>query len=280
MSNPIRHTVLALDMGGTHLRSALGDERGHLIARARQRSDAHDPAGQLRAVVQAAHTQHGPLQHVVVGLPGVVDDDRVYDAPNLPGLQEEAALSRLRAQLPCTATFMNDCNLAALGEGEDDLAFVAVGTGLGCGLVRAGRSVTGAHGQAGEFGLLPLEGGVLEDLLSGPGLARRFHEHGGQGNALAALADPDGPGARTAGDLTRALAYLLEVIALSFDPRHIVLGGGVGLRLAAPLEAAWQRARERLPRLPRPRLSQHGDDAALLGGLRLAARAWESRGPH
>lgn len=226
-----QQTVLALDMGGTHLRVALGDGGGKLLRTFRERSDANDPAAQLGAMINALHAQFGPFWHVVVGVPGVVVEDQITDAPNLPGLQSPSALSRLRRALPCAATFMNDCNLAALGEGEDALAFVAVGTGLGCGLVRGGRPVTGAHGQAGEFGLLPLPGGVLEE----------------------------------------ALVYLLQVLTLSFDPQHVVFGGGVGLRLEALIELAWTRASRRTPCLPRPRLSRHGDNAALIGGLRLAA---------
>lgn len=56
----------------------------------------------------------------------------------------------------------NDVNLAVLGEqwlgrgqGIDDLAFIALGTGIGAGLIVNGALVRGAAGTAGELGYLP-----------------------------------------------------------------------------------------------------------------------------
>lgn len=265
-------TVLALDMGGTHLRHAvaMGDPDVPLRAE-REPSEAHDPERQIRQLVQAVHHDVGPLHHVVIGLPGVVHEGRMFDAPNLPSLQDASALERLGAALPCPVTFMNDCNLAALGEGVDDLAFIAIGTGLGCGLIRGGRVMTGAHGQAGELGLLPLpDGSVLEDLLSGPGLQRRHLQYGGTGDALS---DPGSAGERTRRDAQAALVYLLQVLTLSVDPAAIVFGGGVGLQVPQLIDAAWTEVHARLRHVPRPTLSRHGDNAALVGGLYLARTA-------
>lgn len=262
--------VLALDMGGTNLRRAVAWSLPDLqtpLQTWRERSNPTDPAGQIRQVVQAAHDTHGPLSHVTIGLPGVVHNGQIYEAPNLSALQDASALGELRLALPCPVTFMNDCNLAALGEGADDLAFIAIGTGLGCGLVRGGQVMLGEHGQAGEFGLLPFQDGVLEDLLSGPGLARRFTAYGGSGEALDFVGEA---GERLQSDFQSALGYLLRVVTLSFDPRQIVFGGGLGLQLGDQIEAAWLGVRGELSHIPRPTLSRYGDDAALIGGLRLA----------
>lgn len=276
--------VLAIDLGGTHLRTAVARTWAELDAplnAEREATQAHDPASQIRHVVLETVRQHGPLRRVVIGLPGAVHDGQVYDAPNLSTLQGAEVLTALRATLPCPVTFVNDCNLAALGElqGSDsagDLAFIAVGTGLGAGLVRAGRIVAGAHGQAGEFGLLPLPGAlahtgaVLEDFLSGPGIQRRFTALGGEGDALTS---GDEAGRTLRGELQHALADLLRVVTLSFDPRQIVFGGGVGLQLGTLIEAAWQEVRNVVGHVPRPSLSRYGDHAALVGGLHLALAA-------
>lgn len=273
--------VLALDLGGTHLRTAVARTWRELktpLDAGREATQVGDPLAQINRVVLGAARQHGPLRHVVVGLPGVIHGGQVYDAPNLSALQGADVLAALCASLPCPVTFVNDCNLAALGElhGADptgDLAFIAIGTGLGAGLVRGGQIVVGAHGQAGEFGLLPLPGGltqdgaVLEDLLSGPGIQRRFAALGGQGDALTAV---DQAGQALHGELQRVLAYLLRVVALSIDPHQIVFGGGVGLRLGKLIENAWQEVRAVVGHVPRPTLSRYGDHAALVGGLHLA----------
>lgn len=261
--------VLALDVGGTHLRYALARHRRELhgsLSTQREDTQSGDPLGQIRRVVLGAH-EAVPLAQVVIGLPGVVYGGQLYDAPNLSALQDAAALHTLGEILPCPVTFMNDGNLAALGEGGDDLAFVAIGTGLGCGLVRGGQVMAGAHGQAGELGLLPLpDGSVLEDLLSGPGLRRRFAWYGGAGDALTSQT---AAGQRVRDDLAYALEYLLRVLTLAFDPRQIVFGGGLGLKLGPLIDRAWQAAQRHLSHIPCPTLSQHGDNAALIGGLRL-----------
>ncbi|GAA4018046.1 ROK family protein [Deinococcus rubellus] len=276
--------VLAIDLGGTHLRTALARTWNDLDAPLdvrREPTQTGDPAAQIRRVVLEAAQRHGPLRHAVVGLPGVIHVGQVYDAPNLGALQGRDVLAALGASLPCPATFVNDCNLAALGESrgtaaEGDLAFIAIGTGLGAGLVRGGQIIPGAHGQAGEFGLLPLPdgltqaGAVLEDLLSGPGIQRRFAALGGMG---AALTSTDEAAQRLRGELQHALAYLLRVVTLGIDPQQIVFGGGVGLQLGALLEAAWQEVRNVVGHVPRPTLSRHGNHTALIGGLRLALLA-------
>ncbi len=59
----------------------------------------------------------------------------------------------------------NDVNLAVLGEhwqgrgqGVDNLAYVALGTGIGGGLIVGGQLVKGAGNAAGELGFLPIAG--------------------------------------------------------------------------------------------------------------------------
>lgn len=271
--------VLALDLGGTHLRTAVARTWRELdlpLDARREATRVGDPLAQLGRAVAAR--QHGPLRRVAVGLPGVIHGGQVSGAPNLSALEGPDVLAALCASLPCPATFVHDCNLAALGElhGADpagDLTFIAIGTGLGAGLVRSGQIVAGAHGQAGECGLLPLPGRppqdrtVLEDLLSGPGLQRRFAALGGQGDALSAS---DQAGQTLHAELQRALASLLRVVALSIDPHQIVFGGGVGLQLGKLIEAAWLEVRAVVDHVPRPTLSRYGDHAALVGGLRLA----------
>ncbi|WP_245557685.1 ROK family protein [Deinococcus peraridilitoris] len=265
-----------MDVGGTHLRFALGDLTGQLTSRHRESIDQHNPVRQILRTVQHAERNLGQsLQHVVIGVAGVVQGDQLYDAPNLTALQTSGALGQLRNALPCPVTFINDANLAALGENLPDLAFIALGTGLGCGFVRGGKIMSGSRGRAGELGLLPYAsevGSTLEEVLSGPGIERLYALYGGSGDAHLALADPGEAALRTREVITDALSFLLSTIALSFDPEHLIFGGGVGLRCGPLLHSAWADACVRGIEMPIPRLTQLGDDAALRGGLHLASR--------
>src|SRR3546814_3077335 len=97
---------------------------------------------------------------------------------------------------------MNDANCLALAEAADGAAAglavvfgVILGTGVGGGIVVAGRPLVGRNAIAGEWGHNPLpwpkpeelpgpacycgKRGCIETFLSGPGLARDYHEAGG-----------------------------------------------------------------------------------------------------
>ena len=90
-----------------------------------------------------------PIAAAAVGMPGIPEGDAfaglIAGAAGLTG----APLRRLLADaLAAPVAFDNDVNLAALAEsrarGVDDLAFIAVGTGVGMGIVSDGRVLRGA----------------------------------------------------------------------------------------------------------------------------------------
>ncbi len=87
-------------------------------------------------------------------------------------------------------------NLAALGErwrgcarDVKSFAFVALGTGVGMGIVAEGRLVRGARGAAGEIAYLPLGSdpfdargyrlGTLESAVGSVAIAERYRAMGG-----------------------------------------------------------------------------------------------------
>ncbi|WP_159806866.1 ROK family protein [Cellulomonas citrea] len=146
-----RRLRVGLDIGGTKTQAVLLDEAGAVLATARTPT-VHGVAGVLDAAVTtvdrvlAVAGQVWPGS-VGVGLPGVVDAEagRVEHAVNL-GIDEPVALAALLAErLGVPVRCENDLNAAAIGArqvlvaaGEtdvDDLAFLALGTGLAAGLL-------------------------------------------------------------------------------------------------------------------------------------------------
>ena len=82
---------------------------------------------------------------------------RVRLAPNIAGFDRMDVASAPETALGCDVLLENDVNLALQGEawqgagqGLDDLAFIALGTGIGGGLVVGGELVPGADDAAGE----------------------------------------------------------------------------------------------------------------------------------
>jgi predicted NBD/HSP70 family sugar kinase len=181
------------------------------------------------------------------------------------------------------------------------LVFITVGTGIGSGIVEAGRIVRGRR-SAGEIGHIPvLEGGprcrcgmvgCLEAAAAGPGFAAAARRLAAAGEApgLLALAEGDLHAitvplviqAALAGDagalraLDREGYYLALAVLIAgrmLDPEVVVLGGGVAEAGAPVFDALWRNLAHLRPRGPDPSHyaipSRLGADAGAIGAASL-----------
>jgi predicted NBD/HSP70 family sugar kinase len=270
--------VLGVDLGATNLRVALGDERG-LLARAAEPVPPTGAALAARVAAIAGELAAGEaIAAVGVGVPGIPEGDGfaglIAGAAGLSG----APLRRLLEDaLGVPVAIDNDVNLAALAEsrarGLDDLAFIAVGTGVGMGVISGGRLIRGAHGGAGELGQLPVgdhvvapfgELGPLEAIAGGAGLAARA------GTTTARAVFDAGPN-QLLDDQATVLASAIRAVHALLDPALIVLGGGIGCRADVADRILAALAAHGTPP-PRVEISRLGEDAGLLGALALAAQ--------
>jgi predicted NBD/HSP70 family sugar kinase len=257
------------------------------------------------AALDAADVTRGNLKAVGVGTPGIVDPASgcVTLAPQLAGWDGIKLAARLDPAFDCPVLVDNEVRLSLLAERWrgaaqqiDDAFLVQIGVGIGGGVLVGGEVYRGAGGAAGEIGYLPLFD--VEEPSDGLGpfehaagatafarLARRAAE--GRRTTLGELAggDRDAIDAETVfaaaagGDAvaTEVLDHLLDRLArgiaaaiVLLNPETVIVGGGIsraGEQLRAPLQ---QRIRELVPVPPRVILSQLGDEAVALGGVRLA----------
>jgi glucokinase len=269
--------VLGVDVGATNLRVALGDERG-VLARA---AEPVPGTGEELARRVAAFARGHELRSAGVGVPGIPAGDGFAGLiAGAAGLTGAPLRQLLENALGVSVAVENDVNLAALAESReravDDLAFIAVGTGVGMGIVTGGRLLRGARGAAGELGQLPTgdhvvsapdDLGPLEAIAGGAGLAARW----GSGSARDVF-DAGDPRARALlDDQARVLAVAVRAVQALLDPALIVLGGGIGCR---PDVADRVRAALAAHGTPPPpvEVSRLGEDAGLLGALVLAAQ--------
>lgn len=204
--------VVAVDIGGDNLRIAIADLGGTVRYDRRQPTRA---TGARRVAAQAARMVHeatavvadafGPLRRVGVSAPGVIHADgrTMSIAHNLGDDGPFDLLTPLEAGLDVPVVLDNNVNLAALGErwrghARDvrTFAFLAVGAGIGMGLVHNGELVRGAHGAAGEVAYLPLPGVVPQRERVGHGRELLAAEAGGYGMLAALRARRSWPGQR------------------------------------------------------------------------------------
>jgi glucokinase len=302
LSDVIPDHVVGVDLGGSYIRALLADGDGREVAADSCPTPRDGAAGVVEAIVglcrrlaEGGGVAWERVASLAVGVPGVADRESgaLHLAPNLPSFDGVDLVGALGAELATRVIADNDVNVATLAEhrhgrgvGSEDFVFIAVGTGIGMGIVAGGRLQRGASGAAGEIGMLPFGGdpfdpanhvrGTLEEAAAGIGVAGRYAERVG---ADASPTDPiDLFAAAAAGDVAAAAALdhqasslALAVVAIHsvLDPGLVVFGGGLGSR--ADLLASVRDRVERLSRRPiRLEPSVLGERAGVVGAVELA----------
>lgn len=144
------------------------------------------------------------------------------------------------------------------------------------GVVADGELQRGAHGAAGEIGLLPLPGrGTLEEAAAAQSVVRSATELGLAGpltakQVFAAARAGDPRAAEAVRREAEQLAYSLAVVSAVLDPDLVVLGGGLGHGADLLLEPVEQALYRLTPLRPRLAASVLGDEAVLRGALATA----------
>ena len=313
--------LIAIDLGGTKLAAALFTTDGEILHRESipLAGRGGDEVGALIAEQVRTLSVRSPQPAAAVGVavPGIyrASTGTVW-APNVPGWDDYALLGELRGSVDSEVRVAIDSDRAAYILGETwqggarearDAIFIAVGTGIGIGILADGRVVRGHAGIAGAAGWLALDRphraeytavGCFEYHASGPGLVKVARE----------LMDQDpsytgelrrkkvGPEITTA-DLfdayerrdalaTRVIDDAIELWGMAaanlvslFDPKTVVFGGGV----FGPAVRFLDRIRGVAVQWGQPISMQHvtftastlGGDAGLYGAGRLALTAAE-----
>ena len=261
--------VIAVDLGGTHIRGAVVSATGALTHL--QTIETLAPLGPLAVIERMADlikrtaSVSGVPADVPVGVasPGPLNPrtGTVLYTPNLPGWLGIPLVDHLQDRTARKVLLANDGNCGALGEmrfgsakGVDDLIYLALGTGVGGGIISGGVLVDGVRGLGAEVGHvgIALDGprcscgsvGCLEAFVSGWAIQREAEAVAttAEGETLRALA---GDGAIHAGVVAmaaeqddpaallileragRALGAAMGAFTNIFNPRMIVIGGGV-----------------------------------------------------
>jgi glucokinase len=290
--------VVAIDFGATKIAVATAGLDGVPSHTTRLDTDAGGGAAQAvgRALAAArrvatAASEDGGGRCVAVGVvsPGVVGDDRILLAPNVPGWEDLALAESIREGLDLAEVAPgNDVKAAALSEarwghlrGADPGVFLSLGTGLGVGIVVSGRVLAGHHGAAGEIGYNLLgredEDGVsaghapLEERVGGRAIGERAGRLvGAPLTAREAFAHPDARVQELVDEAIDVLARHVAQVAILVDPERIAVGGGLMGAAERILPALRRRLDRSVPMPPELVLARHPHDAALRGAAALA----------
>ena len=291
--------VLGIDLGA-RVTVALADIAGRVLAEADEPTDGRGGAWALDQIARLAgrlardnHTHPSRIRSIVLATPGVVNpkSGAIEMAPNITGLGNLNVVSLLGEKLGSPVAIENDINLALLGEiwhgcaqNVANVAFLALGTGVGLGLYVNGQLVRGENGAAGEIGYLPIGGdplqaearlqGCLEYQVGAHGIVRRYREAGGSDvdsarQVFERAQAGDSLAMGVIEETARLTGLAAATVVATVDPQLIVLGGSVGART----DFADKVARVLLRLAPRPveiRSSTLGKRAGVVGALSVA----------
>jgi predicted NBD/HSP70 family sugar kinase len=177
----------------------------------------------------------------------------------------------------CPVVAENDCRLAALAErwrgvahDADNVVYVLAGTRTGAGLIIDGRLLRGAHGAAGEIGVLPSAGwGSAQDhLRNWSGLPGGLAEVEVAGHVFAAARSGDPGAVEAVGAYVRDLGIGTAALVLAVDPQLVVLGGGFSRSSDVLLEPLRRELEKLCLHTPELRTSALGDEGPALGAVR------------
>jgi len=184
------------------IRGAVVQEDSSILDRRQVVSEVRDPQTFVRQLVDMVDSLasgfggRDRVSSVGIGWPGLVNQrlHRLEVTPNMLDLSSVDLYQELAREIPLPIVFENDANAGAYGEwragaaiGLKDVLYVALGTGIGCGLILGGQLQRGSLGFGGEFGHFKIASdglecgcgstGCLETMVSGPNIVRRVREH-------------------------------------------------------------------------------------------------------
>ncbi len=256
-------TIIAVDIGGTHLRAAAyQSEQFKPSAHQRVKTLANVPGVFDRMVkaIEEVWPHHQQVDAIGVASPGPLDPHTGYllATPNIRQFDNFPLAPKLSDHFGVPAFLDNDANLACLGEwkygaakGHHDVLYLTISTGIGGGVIANDRLLQGYHGLAAELGhtIVDPDGppcscgfnGHLESFSSGPAIVKHVLKEIEAGTSSSLKHDPN-LNARQIADAAsrgdalaisayqRAGEYLGIAVASflhAFDPSIIIFGGGV-----------------------------------------------------
>jgi glucokinase len=298
------HVVLGVDMGGTKIYGALSNLGGVVIdelsidRRGAQGDESYAALiGLIDTLLGSPRLESRPVRGIGVGAPGITWHKEgivkwAYSL-NWKDFPLKAKLAE-RYHLPITVD--NDVNLAALGElwfgaGQNcqNMVMIAVGTGIGAGIIIDGALYRGSSEASGEIGnMLPgpkflgknfLRFGALESVASGTGIVERAH------HILKSRRSPADDENLLVEDVFEAarlgqkwactlidevvdyLAVTVANLAVAFDPDLIVVGGGISRSVDVLVGPILRRIEGTIPVLPSLVVSSLGLRAGVMGAI-------------
>ncbi len=298
--NAPAYAVVGVDLGGTKLFGTVADLAGNIQnelylpwGNGAQQDSLDRLCEVIAKLLEAPRPAGQKIRGIGIGAPGITlkEEGIVTWAPSL-GWRDLPLKQILTERLEFPIFVENDVNLATLGEwgfgagrGVQNMVCIAIGTGIGAGLIIDGMLYRGSQQAAGEVGYL-LPGmeflgrhyddfGALESLASGTGVARRARQYL-QGarevaaeDVFAAARQGESWARQVVSETVDYLSLAVSNIAVLLNPEVIVFAGGVSQSGDLFVQPIQKRLEGTVPFMPRLVVSSLGPRAAVMGAILL-----------
>ncbi|WP_058308536.1 ROK family protein [Gracilibacillus massiliensis] len=278
--------TIGLDIGGTKIYGIISDQNDKIVyeEKVRTYAEVDDLIGWISTFIDHSPVSLNDIIGMGVGVPSIVDRENgvVLDAyslkwTNLPLKEMLAKAFRFPIWVD------NDVNFATLGEStaldqkSDNILFIAIGTGLGCGIIINGHLVTGARGFAGEIGFnisslsdrRNINGfGALENQLSGTALS----EYGDPYQLFQDYWNRKEPGFTVIHQFIDLLTVQIVNMVNLLNPEYVILGGGVSESMEPFIKKINKSVNEKAASQTKIKLAQLRNKAGAIGAAYFAMK--------
>ncbi len=279
--------VLAVDVGGTKIRSGIINESGEILYDETVKT-TYPLYETIEQVVLKIIKKYPAVQAIGIGTTGFVNakEGKIVYSP-LPGWKGTEVKKKLEEKTNLRVEVENDANCAALAEaklgaakGYDRILCLTIGTGLGGGIIIDGNILNSPMGGAGEIGHMILypnghvclcgRKGCFEQYVSGTALKRKISEAGLtiSPKELFKMGEDE-----TASQIIESflddLAVIISSLQAAFDMDIVVIGGGVSESLTDWTDTLIEKTKPLLLREIEIKLATYRNDAGILGASQL-----------
>ncbi|MCD6095890.1 MAG: ROK family protein [Thermoprotei archaeon] len=163
--------AIGVDLGATNIRVALGDANGRIIKKIQEATtrerNRYALSNQITSMIKRLVTpeEMKKVRGIGIGSIGPLDikEGKILLAPNL-NLRDIPLAKPISEEFNRPVYVLNDCVAAVVGEktfgagkGIDNLVYVTISTGIGCGVYVNGHLLLGKDGNAHEVGHIVID---------------------------------------------------------------------------------------------------------------------------
>ncbi|HLO59498.1 MAG TPA: ROK family protein [Bacteroidales bacterium] len=227
--------VIAVDVGGTNLRAGRLDQDKIIVQKAiplRDKEVLQKTIDQLVGLIRSVMDKD--ITGIGIGVPSVVDLENgiVTDVTNIASWKRVELKRILEEEFKIPVRVNNDVNCFILGEhrhgvvkGFKTVVGLAMGTGLGGGVIINNELYAGKNCGAGEFGLVPYLDDCIENYCSSWFFHNKYNT-----TALTAFqkaGEGDDEALKSWKEFGVHLGNAIKTVMYTYDPEAIVLGGSL-----------------------------------------------------